>query len=220
MVEPSEMAMVPARAPEPTVPPEPYLSRWGAQAEQRRWALQAAVVTIGREASADVVIDGDLLVSRLHSTLERVAGAWTIVDNGLSRNGTFVNARRVSGRVQLHDRDQIRIGGTVLTFCAPAQIDGLHTLVGEPLPTTARLTPAQHTVLIALCRPYKDEPAYATPATNQQIADELFLTVDAVKTHLRALYHKLGIDHLPQNQKRTHLVEMALRYGLISTHDL
>jgi len=38
MVEPSEMAMVPARAPEPTVAPEPYLSRWGAQAEQRRWA--------------------------------------------------------------------------------------------------------------------------------------------------------------------------------------
>lgn len=164
MVEPSEMAMVPACGPEPTVPPEPYLSRWGARAEQRRWALQAAVVTIGREASADVVIDGDLLVSRLHSTLERVAGAWTIVDNGLSRNGTFVNGRRVSGRVQLHDRDQIRVGGTVLTFCAPAEIDGLHTLVGEPLPTTARLTPAQRTVLIALCRPYKDELAYATPA--------------------------------------------------------
>jgi hypothetical protein len=27
-----------------------------------------------------VVIDSDLLVSRLHSTLERVAGAWTIGD--------------------------------------------------------------------------------------------------------------------------------------------
>jgi pSer/pThr/pTyr-binding forkhead associated (FHA) protein len=171
------------------------------------------VVTIGREASADVVIDGDLLVSRLHSTLERVAGAWTIVDNGLSRNGTFVNGRRVSGRVQLHDRDQIRIGDTVLTFCAPAEIDGLHTLVGESPPT-------QRTVLIALCRPYKDELAYATPATNQQIADQLFLSVDAVKTHLRALFHKLGIDHLPQNQKRARLVEMALRYGLISAHDL
>jgi len=75
-------------------------------------------------------------------------------------------------------------------------------------------------VLIALCRPYKDELAYATPATNQQIADELFLSVDAVKTHLRALFHKLGIDHLPQNQKRARLVEMALRYGLVSAHDL
>jgi pSer/pThr/pTyr-binding forkhead associated (FHA) protein len=217
MVEPSWMIVVPARGSEPA---EPYLSRWGAQAEQRRWPLEAVVVTIGRESSADVVIDGDLLVSRLHSTLERVAGAWTIVDNGLSRNGTFVNGHRVSGRVQLHDRDQIRVGGTVLTFCAPAEIDGLHTLVGEPLPTATRPTPAQHAVLIALCRPYKDDRAYATPATNQQIADELCLSLDAVKTHLRTLFHKLGIDDLPQNQKRVRLVEMALRYGLVSTHEL
>jgi pSer/pThr/pTyr-binding forkhead associated (FHA) protein len=217
MGEPSGMPVVAARGSEPA---EPYLSRWGAQAEQRRWPPEAAVVTIGRESSADVVIDGDLLVSRLHSTLERVAGAWTIVDNGLSRNGTFVNGRRVSGRVQLHDRDQIRVGGTVLTFCAPAEIDGLHTLVGEPLPIAAHLTPAQRAVLIALCRPYKDDRAYATPATNQQIAHELFLSLDAVKTHLRTLFHKLGIDQLPQNQKRARLVEMALRYGLVSTRDL
>jgi pSer/pThr/pTyr-binding forkhead associated (FHA) protein len=217
MVEPSGRTVVPARGSEPA---QPYLSRWGAQAEQRRWPLEAVVVTIGRESSADVVIDGDLLVSRLHSTLERVAGAWTIVDNGLSRNGTFVNGRRVSGRVQLHDRDQIRVGGTVLTFCAPAEIDGLHTLVGEPLPTAARLTPAQHAVLIALCRPYKDDRAYATPATNQQIAGELCLSLDSVKTHLRTLFHKLGIDDLPQNQKRARLVEIAMRYGLVSTHDL
>jgi pSer/pThr/pTyr-binding forkhead associated (FHA) protein len=217
MAEPSGMAVVPARGSESA---EPFLSRWGAQAQQQRWPLKAVIVTIGRESSADVVIDGDLLVSRLHSTLERVAGAWMIVDNGLSRNGTFVNGYRVSGRVQLHDRDQIRVGGTLLTFCAPAEIDGLHTLVGEPLPTATRLTPAQRAVLIALCRPYKDERGYATPSTNQQIADELFLSLDAVKTHLRTLFHKLGIDHLPQNQKRARLVEMALRYGLVSTHDL
>jgi FHA domain/Bacterial regulatory proteins, luxR family len=200
--------------------PLPYLSSWNVQGEQRRWELQGAVVTIGRAPSADVVIDGDLLVSRLHSTLERVAGAWTVVDNGLSRNGTFVNGRRVSGRVQLHDRDEIRIGFTVLRFCAPTEVDGVHTLVGEPLPTASRLTPVQRAVLLALCRPYKHEQAYATPATNQQIATELCLSVDAVKTHLRALFHKLGIDNLPQNQKRARLVELALQHGLVSTHDL
>jgi pSer/pThr/pTyr-binding forkhead associated (FHA) protein len=217
MVEPSGMTGVPARGWEPT---EPYLSRWGAPARQRRWPLRDRVVTLGRASSADVVIDGDPLVSRVHSTLERVAGVWTIDDNGLSRNGTFVNGRRVSGRVQLHDRDEIRVGSTVLTFCAPAEEDGAHTLIGEPLPTAARLTPAQRAVLAALCRPYKDAPHYATPATNQQIADELFLSLDAVKTHLRTLFHKLGIEHLPQNQKRARLVEMALQYGLVSTHDL
>jgi hypothetical protein len=37
---------------------------------------------------------------------------------------------------------------------------------------------------------------------NQQIAEELFLSLDAVKSHLRSLFHKFGIDQLPQNQKR------------------
>ncbi|HYS36246.1 MAG TPA: hypothetical protein VEO01_11500, partial [Pseudonocardiaceae bacterium] len=93
-------------------------------------------------------------------------------------------------------------------------------LVGEPLPTAARLTTAQRSVLVALCRPYKDERPYATPSTNQQIAAELSLSLDAVKTRLRILFHKFGIDHLPQNQKRACLVEMALRFGLVSAHDL
>lgn len=216
MAEPSGVSQVPARG----AASEPYLSRWGAQAQQRRWPLLDRVVTLGRASCADVVIDGDPLVSRVHATLERVAGGWTIDDNGLSRNGTFVNGRRLSGRLQLHDRDEIRVGTTVLTFCAPAEEDSVHTLTGEPLPTAAHLTPAQRGVLMALCRPCKDERHYARPATNRQISEELFLSVDAVKTHLRALFHKLGIDHLPQTQKRTRLVEMALRYGLVSTHDL
>jgi predicted component of type VI protein secretion system len=217
MAEPSGMTALPTGAAEPS---EPYLSRWDAQARQWRWPLLDHLVTLGRASCADVVIDGDPQVSRVHATLERVAGVWTIDDNGLSRNGTFVNGRRVSGRLQLHDRDQIRIGSTLLTFCAPAEADSVHTLIGEPLPTAARLTPAQRAVLLALCRPYKDDRQYPTPATNQQISEELFLSVDAVKTHLRALFHKLGIEHLPQNQKRTRLVEMALQYDLVSLNQL
>lgn len=206
----------------PAVTPEsdPYLSRWDANAEQRCWPLHAGIMTIGRGPSADIVIEGDMLVSRLHATLECTGGAWTIDDNGLSRNGTYVNGRRVSGRVQLHDRDEIRVGITVFTFCAPAEVDGMHTLIGEPLPSAARLTDAQRAVLIALCRPYRDDWHYATPSTNHEIADELSLSLDAVKTHLRMLFHKFGIDNLPQNQKRTRLAEMALQFGLVSLHDL
>lgn len=197
-----------------------YLSRWGADAVQRRWPLRSPVVTIGRVSSADVVIEGDLLVSRVHSTLERLGDAWTVVDNGLARNGTFVNGRRVSGRVQLHDRDEIRVGDTVLTFCAPAEDEDPPTLIGEPLPAAARLTDAQRAVLVALCRPYGATHDFATPATNHQIADELCLSLDAVKTHLRALFHKFGIDHLPQNQKRARLVELAMQHGIVSARDL
>ena len=57
-------------------------------------------------------------------------------------------------------------------------------------------------------------------ATNQHVADELSLSLDAVKTHLRTLFRKLAIEHLPQNQKRARLAEMALQYGLVSTREL
>jgi DNA-binding CsgD family transcriptional regulator len=84
----------------------------------------------------------------------------------------------------------------------------------------AGVSPAQKRVLIALCRPFKDSAAFATPATNQQIADELTLSVEAVKTHLRALFEKFGVTELPQNQKRVGLVERALQSGLVAERDL
>jgi hypothetical protein len=83
-----------------------------------------------------------------------------------------------------------------------------------------RVTEPQRFVLLALCRPYKGGRPYATPSTNQQIAAELFLSLDAVKTHLRVLFHKFGIEDLPQNQKRTRLAEMALEFGIIAENEL
>jgi DNA-binding NarL/FixJ family response regulator len=193
-----------------------YLSHWGAQAEQRRWLLPTdpGVVTIGRAPSADVSLTGDVQVSRVHAVIERIAGQWTIVDDGLSRNGTFLNGRRLAHRVRLRDRDKIRVGETVLTFCAPPQTATQQTVVGGGLPAITGLTDRQHSVLVALCRPYREASTYATAVSNEQIAKELFLSVDAVKTHLRVLFHKFGIDALPQNQKRARLVELALQLGL------
>ena len=195
-----------------------YLARRNAQGEQQRWLLpeEGGAVTIGRASSADVHLHDDSQVSRVHAVLERVAGLWTIVDDGLSRNGTFLNGRRLAHRARLRDRDKIRVGETVLTFCAPPQTDSPQTVAGGILPAVTRLTEAQRSILVALCRPYEDSRPYASPASNQQIADELVLSLDAVKTHLRALFHKFGIEHLPQNQKRARLAEIALELGLVA----
>src|SRR3954447_1052221 len=140
-----------------------YLSHWSGQAEQRRWLLPTdrGAVTIGRAPSADVCLTGDSQVSRVHAVIERIAGQWTIVDDGLSRNGTFLNGRRLSHRVRLRDRDKIRVGDTVLTFCAPPQTASQVTVVGGALPTLPRLTDQQRLVLVALCRPYGEAPGYA-----------------------------------------------------------
>jgi hypothetical protein len=79
---------------------------------------------------------------------------------------------------------------------------------------------AQRRVLLGLCRPYKQPGPFTTPATNQEIANELFLSVEAVKTHLRALFAKFGVEDLPQNQKRAKLIERAFQTGVISERDL
>ena len=193
-------------------PAEAWLQAEGPDA--RRWAL-VETATVGRSPAADVVLD-DPHVSRIHARLERVGDTWTLLDDGLSRNGTWHNGRRVQGRTQLHDRDRLGIGESVLVFCAPAQLREEVTLVAAPLLAlaVARLTPAQRAVLSALARPCRED-AWALPATNAQIAEQLFLSLDAVKTHLRLLFAKFGIDALPQNAKRVRLVELALQAGLV-----
>jgi DNA-binding CsgD family transcriptional regulator len=194
-----------------------YLSRWIGPAQHQRWSLaaDAGPMTLGRSDDADVRIIGDPLVSRVHARLERVGNQWTLVDDGLSANGTYVNGRRVSGRVRLHDRDVIRAGSTMLSFCAPDQTVTEQTVAGSALPAVKHLTQPQTRVLQALARPFSKAQGYPVPASNQQIAQDLFLSLDAVKTHLRVLYHKFGIEDLPQNQKRARLAELALQMGLV-----
>ena len=55
-----------------------------------------------------------------------------------------------------------------------------------------------------------------------QLADlaEIHLGVDAIKVHLRSLYRRMGIETLPQNEKRARLAELAFHRGLISQRDL
>ena len=188
---------------------------------QRFFPLQAKTsLTIGRSSGCDVQLPWDDRVSRVHAALELVGHDWTLVDDGLSRNGTFLNGDRLNGRRRLRDGDTFVLGSTSFRFRDTSRATSQLTTVGEQLVTSASLSPTQRQVVTALSRPYKHDDPYATPASNQQIADELFLSVDAVKTHLRLLFQKFQIEDLPQNQKRVKLVERVLGLGLISRRDL
>jgi pSer/pThr/pTyr-binding forkhead associated (FHA) protein len=177
-------------------------------------------LTIGRGDANDVALEWDARVSRTHAALERLGADWTVVDDGLSRNGTWVNGERVTARRRLRDGDVLRVGGTALAFCAPGLATRADaTLTAEGVPVGDVLTPSQRRVLVALCRPYRDG-AFATPASNPAIADELCLSVDAVKTTMRSLFDLFGIGDLPQNQKRASLALQALREGVVSRRDL
>jgi pSer/pThr/pTyr-binding forkhead associated (FHA) protein len=177
------------------------------------------VATVGRRAQADLVIDWDNEVSGVHAELHELGGELTIIDDGLSRNGTSVNGQRIAGRQRLRDEDRILVGRTVLVYrAAQATLLG-ETQLADSNASAPELTGAQRRVLVALCRPYA-AGQYATPATNQAIAAELFLSTEAVKTHLRALFAKFALGDLPQNQKRARLAEVALQSGAISHREL
>ncbi len=181
----------------------------------------AAELWVGRGESADVRLEWDEEVSSLHAQIEVVRDECTLVDDGLSRNGSYVNEERVHGRRHLRDGDTIRFGRTAVRYRRPGAGGGAEeTAIAGEAPTAAAVSPAQRRVLLALCRPYKDGGSYATPATNQEIGDELHLSVDAVKTHMRALFEKLGVGDLPQNQKRVALVERALQAGIVTSREL
>jgi pSer/pThr/pTyr-binding forkhead associated (FHA) protein len=159
-------------------------------------------------------------VSRLHAVIERVAGEWIVVDDGLSANGTFVGIERVQGRRRLRDGETVRCGRAVLAFRDPNEGSLGATSKDGGIADVGRLTEAQHRVLVALCRPYGNSDALPYPASNQDIADELHLSLDGVKTHLRVLFARFGLEDLPRTAKRSELAERALRMGLVSRHDL
>ncbi len=176
-------------------------------------------LSIGRGAQNHVPLPWDTEVSRLHAELECIGGEWTVSDDGLSRNGTYVNATRISGRHRLRDGDVLRVGRTTIAYRRPETEDSRPTQIAGATLQLDDLPPTQRAVLVALARPYKVDE-FATPAPNQVIADELHLSVDAVKGHLRSLFVRFGIEHLPQNQKRSRLVAEALQSGLVTVREL
>ena len=174
-------------------------------------------LTIGRQPGSDIALTWDDEVSRAHAVIECIGDVWTLVDDGRSRNGSFVNGQRVHGRRRLRDDDVIAIGHTVLTLVAPLASGG-STAVGAspPLPV---MSAAQRRVLVALCRPYA-AARFATPPSNGELAAELSLSVETIKFHLHSLFELFGLGGVPQHRKRATLAQRALEQGAITPREL
>ena len=173
-------------------------------------------LSIGRLPSCEVAVTWDTEVSRAHALLEQVGGAWTVEDRG-SSNGTQVNTTRITGPHVLRDGDVVRVGRTQMLFHAASDSDLRRTT-----PAIDRVAPhptdAQRKVLVELCRPALERRGGA--ASNREIAGALFVSVETVKTHMRALFDAFEVGDVPQYHKRTELVRIALETGLVSQHDL
>ena len=197
----------------------PFLIYRDGNGEQVIVVLAGGQVTVGRRDDNDVALVWDQQVSRLHAQIEHIKGDWCLVDEGLSRNGSYVNAERIVGKRRLRDGDRLCFGATMVAYRAPTTVEVESTLGVRAQPASVTLSETQRKVLIALARPLAGS-AFDTPATNRAIAEELCLSVDAVKGHLRVLFDRFGLSELPQNQKRATLAATALLNGIVNPHEL
>jgi len=102
----------------------PFLYFRNEKGRQRIYELpERGTVTIGRGSWMDISLSWDEAASRLHTRLEPLGADWTVVDDGTSRNGTFLNGERVQGRRRLDDGDELLVGETTLRLCMPGRVD-------------------------------------------------------------------------------------------------
>jgi pSer/pThr/pTyr-binding forkhead associated (FHA) protein len=178
-------------------------------------------LTIGRAADCDVIIDDDAGVSRTHLELIRLGDGWVVEDRGLSRNGTWVDDERLDGRRRLADAQRVRVGHTVLEYRAgsgsgSAVVDVTVPVTGQAAPS---ITAAQRAVLVAFVRPILSGAA-ASPAGNADIAAALVISPETVKSHLKDLYERFGLEGVAPAAKRAELAARAVRLGVVGRADL
>jgi pSer/pThr/pTyr-binding forkhead associated (FHA) protein len=200
---------------------EPFLVYRDDAGRQRIFSLAqyTCVVTLGRREEADISVPWDPEMSRLHAELVNRAGEWTVSDDGLSQNGTWVNGLRVAGRRRLAAGDLLQVGRTVFEFCDPAPSSAGPTLVPGELSATPRFSEQQQRVLRALCRPLLTDGEGINPATDEEIAEATGIPVEAVAIELDHLGRALGLEDMPQPDQRAEIALLALRSGLVSADD-
>lgn len=170
---------------------------------------------IGRRPQADLRLE-DPTVSRNHAALIAVRGLWFIEDIG-SSGGTFLlrgSSRPVKllGRERLLDGDRVRVGRTILRFMDPRKPDDAREtdLVDDP---TIVLTDRELDVLKLLCAD-ELEGRGGSPS-DSTIAATLFVSGATVRTHMRNLFRKFGLEDVPDRQKRARLVRRAIDEGWV-----
>jgi hypothetical protein len=146
--------------------------------------------------------------------VQQLNGRWFIEDCG-SRNGTFVNKRRLTGMVALNPDDDVTLGRARLQFHGQVSRAGRPTdvVVGRPA-----VTPREQDVLIALCAPLVAGDVFTEPATVREIATALSVSENAIKLHITNLSDKFGIDGA--DRRRSRLANAALDAGVVTMAEL
>jgi class 3 adenylate cyclase len=94
----------------------------------KEYRLAGGVVTLGRERDNDIVLESPH-VSRFHARLEWTGSMHVLEDLG-SKNGTWLNHRRLEGPTPVNDGDVVRFGD--LPFAFKVQSAGTETMPCTP----------------------------------------------------------------------------------------
>jgi transcriptional regulator with GAF, ATPase, and Fis domain len=103
--------------------------------------LEVRRVILGRSSSAEGFPLDDAEVSRSHAELEPISRGFALRDSG-SRNGTFVNGRRLEGSLELQTGDVIRLGAHLLLYQSLDEIACRHLL--DPIASSTPLIGTGH----------------------------------------------------------------------------
>jgi pSer/pThr/pTyr-binding forkhead associated (FHA) protein len=95
--------------------PPPPDAKYVLMDQQYTYPLKIGLNTIGRMPDNDVVLP-DPYVSRRHCAILVHAGTGCEVHDVASKNGTFVNGRKICGPTLLQAGDEIRMCGKQLVF--------------------------------------------------------------------------------------------------------
>lgn len=137
-------------------------------------------VTVGRDEACEArfAVVG---VSRRHARIVREpGGTLRLLDLG-SRNGTYLNGRKVQAAV-LRSGDEIRVGPVVLSLRIVGETSG-QTKAPEPNAVHERLS----------AREWEVAQLVAEGLTNGEIGDRLGISAGTVGRHLSNIYQRLEI---------------------------
>ena len=173
---------------------------------------------IGRDEGCAVEIRNDERVSRRHARVIFGAGQWSIED-GPSRNGTFVDGVPTVGERLLSDGSRITVGRTVLSFHVAQTATAIQTLADEPARRRLHPNATQRKVLVELARPFMVRGAEVpvTP-TNAAIAQTLGYQVATIRDAISDLYKQAKLARGTSAQ-RSELVRLAISEGTVRPED-
>ncbi len=162
-----------------------------------RHSIAGRRLTIGRQDTNDIVLPGDMRVSRHHAEIVDRDGEWILTDLR-SRNGCLLNGERVT-EGHLREGDQLKIGGSIFLFSA--ENDPMSTIADTGVSrrtTNPALSEREKEILALLCR----------GSTDRQIADALAISLATVRSHLDRIRDKTGCRRRPE------LTRLAIGLGL------